>query len=59
VRSRLETPDAYALTASTSLEIACRVVAGAAPPGFRTPSRAFGADFILAFAGCCREDLDV
>jgi short subunit dehydrogenase-like uncharacterized protein len=57
VRSRLETPDAYALTAETAVEIARRAAAGKTRHGFATPSLAFGADFILEFAGCRREDL--
>jgi short subunit dehydrogenase-like uncharacterized protein len=58
VRSRLTTPDAYALTAETAVEIARRAAQGEIEPGFQTPSLAFGADFILDFAGCTREDVD-
>ena len=58
VRSRLETPDGYALTATAALEIARRVVAGETRPGFHTPSMAFGADFILDFESCRRKDLN-
>jgi short subunit dehydrogenase-like uncharacterized protein len=57
VRSRLETPDAYALTAETAVEIARRAAAGEIRPGFQTASLALGADFILDFARCRREDL--
>ncbi len=58
VRSLLTTPEGYTLTAMTSLEIARRVCEeGAAAPGFQTPGRLFGPDFILAFPGCKREDL--
>lgn len=57
-RSRLTTPNGYELTARTSIEMARRVAAGAVEPGFHTPSRAFGADFILEFDGCERADLD-
>jgi short subunit dehydrogenase-like uncharacterized protein len=57
VRSRLQTPDGYALTAITALEIARRAAAGETPPGFQTPSMAFGPDFILEFENCRREDL--
>jgi len=56
-RSRLQTPDGYALTARTALEIARLAVAGETPPGFQTPSMAFGPDFILGFESCRREDL--
>jgi short subunit dehydrogenase-like uncharacterized protein len=58
LRSRLETPDSYTLTAATTIEIMRRVVAGETSPGFQTPSLAFGPDFILGFAGCRREDLN-
>jgi short subunit dehydrogenase-like uncharacterized protein len=58
VRSRLATPEAYALTAVTALDAAMRVAAGAVAPGFQTPSLAFGADYVLAFDGVTREDLN-
>ena len=60
VRSYLCTPEGYALTAETASEIARRVLSGELPPssaGFRTPSMAFGADFILGFEGVTRRDL--
>ncbi len=56
--ARLTTGEGYALTASTAWEIAKRVASGAVQPGFRTPSMAFGPDFILDFDGVSREDLD-
>ena len=43
------------LTALAAVE---RVLAGAHPPGFQTPSRAYGPDFILDIEGVTREDLD-
>jgi short subunit dehydrogenase-like uncharacterized protein len=58
VRSRLTTPQGYALTVATALDAARRVAAGEVKPGFQTPSLAFGADYILGFAGVTREDLD-
>jgi short subunit dehydrogenase-like uncharacterized protein len=58
VRTRLRTPEGYSLTAMTGLDIAKRVVAGEFKPGFQTPSLAFGADYILGFAGVSREDLN-
>jgi len=57
VTSRLETVEGYTLTARTSVEIARRVSQGAAMPGFQTPSKAFGADFILSIDGTTRHDL--
>ncbi len=57
VASRLVTPDAYALTALTAIEIARRAAAGEFRPGYQTPSRAYGADFILNFEDVSRADL--
>lgn len=57
VVSRLRTPDGYTLTAKTAALAARLVEAGGAVPGFQTPSRAFGADFILRVPGCTRTDL--
>jgi len=56
VSSRLQTPDSYLLTSLTATAIAKRVLSGSAPPGFQTPSRAYGADFILEFEGVVRSD---
>ncbi len=59
-RTLLETPSGYALTPVAALEAARRVAAGMARTGFLTPSKAFGADFILELEGasCQRRDLD-
>lgn len=59
VVSRLTCPEGYTLTAMTSLEIIRRTLAGNIQPGFKTPSLAFGADFITEFDGCQRQDIDV
>lgn len=48
----LRTPEAYQLTARTVVESLRRVVGGEVRPGFRTPSLAFGAEYITEFAGC-------
>lgn len=56
--SRLFTPEGYTLTAMTSVAAVARVRAGGARAGFQTPSRVFGADWILEFPGVRREDLD-
>jgi short subunit dehydrogenase-like uncharacterized protein len=56
--SRLRTPEAYTLTARTSATIAERMLAGDVEPGFQTPSRLFGPDFILGFDGVSRLDLE-
>ncbi len=55
--ARLHTPEAYTLTGLTAAEIARRVLAGSAEPGFQTPGRVFGPDFVLRFPGVTREDL--
>jgi short subunit dehydrogenase-like uncharacterized protein len=55
--ARLRTPDGYTLTVLTSLAIAERVLRGEAPPGFQTPSLAYGPDFVLAIEGVTREDV--
>ncbi len=57
-RSRLKGPEGYTLTAMTALAIVERVLAGDAPPGFQTPSLAYGANFILEIQGVERVDLD-
>jgi short subunit dehydrogenase-like uncharacterized protein len=55
--ARLRTPDPYALTAASAVEIARRVLAGEARPGFQTPSRLLGPDFALELPGVTREDV--
>jgi saccharopine dehydrogenase (NAD+, L-lysine-forming) len=55
-RARLTAPDGYAFTAITALAAANAVLEGKAPPGFQTPARAFGADWVLGFEGVARED---
>jgi short subunit dehydrogenase-like uncharacterized protein len=54
--SRLRGPEGYTLTALTALAIVAKVLAGQAPPGFQTPSRAYGADLILEIPGVKRTD---
>ena len=57
IRAKLRTPEAYYLTGLTSVEIMKRILANDLKPGFQTPSKVYGADFILQFAGVQREDL--
>jgi short subunit dehydrogenase-like uncharacterized protein len=45
------------LTAQAGVEIARRVIAGEAKPGFQTPSLVYGPDFILQFEGAGRDEL--
>jgi len=58
VRSRLTTPDGYALTGMTSVDFANRAASGQFKAGFQTPSLAYGADAILGCDGVRREDLN-
>jgi short subunit dehydrogenase-like uncharacterized protein len=57
VASRMRTPEGYALTAMTSVEVVKRVLSGDVKAGFQTPSLAYGADWILGLAGVEREDV--
>lgn len=57
VASRLTVPEAYRLTALTAVEIVRRVAAGDVEPGSRTPSSAFGPDFIMSFEDVARTDV--
>ncbi len=54
--SRLHGPNGYTLTADAAVHIARRVLAGEAPTGFQTPSRAYGADLVLSLPGITRTD---
>jgi len=57
VRAKLRTPEAYHLTALTSVEIMKRILDGNFQTGFQTPSKVYGADFILQFPAVVRENL--
>jgi len=56
-RSRLRAPEAYTTTALCAARIARRALAGDFEPGFQTPARVYGADFVLGVPGISREDL--
>ncbi len=47
----LTTPEGYALTTLTALEIVRRILRNGLSPGAHTPSEAFGSGFILEFPG--------
>lgn len=51
VSATLETPAGYLLTVLTALAALDKILAGAVPVGFATPSNAFGPDFILTIPG--------
>ncbi len=54
--SRLRGPEGYTFTMLTALAAMTRVLAGDAPPGYQTPSLAYGADFVLDVPGVERTD---
>ena len=57
-RARLTTADGYDFTALAAVAIAERVIAGEFEPGFQTPGRVYGADFVLSIEGTTRIDFD-
>jgi short subunit dehydrogenase-like uncharacterized protein len=56
VVSRLRGPEGYTLTALTALAVLECVLAGDLSPGFQTPGRVYGPDFILGIPGVERTD---
>lgn len=54
--SRLRGPEGYTFTVLTALAALARVLQGDAPPGYQTPSLAYGADFVLEVLGVERVD---
>jgi short subunit dehydrogenase-like uncharacterized protein len=57
VSTRLDAPGPYAFTALSAVAVLERVLAGDVEPGFETPARVYGADFVLRVAGVTRQDL--
>lgn len=56
--ARLHGPEAgVEWTMRAALSVVRRVLAGDAPPGYRTPAMAYGADLVLACEGVTREDV--
>lgn len=56
VVSRLRAPEGYTHTADASIALVQRVLGGEHPAGFQTPSKAYGADFVLGLPGVERSD---
>jgi short subunit dehydrogenase-like uncharacterized protein len=54
--SRLRGPEGYTFTMLTALAAVTRVLDGDAPPGYQTPSLAYGPDFVLQVPGVKRTD---
>jgi len=55
--SRLYGPEGYSFTTLTALAAVEKVLSGSAPPGFQTPAKAYGPDFVLGIESVKREDL--
>lgn len=49
VEATLDTLEGYHLTMKTGVDIALRVQAGEVKPGYQTPAKALGADYVLKF----------
>jgi len=56
--SRLRAPNGYDFTPVCALAVAEEVLAGHFSPGFQTPAKLYGADFVMRFPGVYREDFD-
>lgn len=56
--ARLTGPEAYRFTARTAVAAAERVLNGTAPPGYQTPSTAFGGEFVFDVEGVQSLPLD-
>lgn len=54
VTARVRVPNGYTVTTDASLAIARRLLEGAAAPGFTTPARLMGADFVTTLPGATR-----
>lgn len=54
--ARLRTPEVYAFTAVSAVHVLERIMKGDAQPGFQTPSRVWGPDFVLSLEGVSRVD---
>jgi short subunit dehydrogenase-like uncharacterized protein len=57
VCARLRTPEVYSFTAVAAIAIARRALCGDVEPGFQTPARVYGPDFVVSLPGVSREDL--
>jgi short subunit dehydrogenase-like uncharacterized protein len=57
VEARMRGASGYMMTAQTAVHLAAKALAGEAPVGFQTPSRAYGADVILEIPGVIRTDV--
>ena len=56
-RTRLQTREGYSFTAQSTVEVMKRILSSDFKTGFQTPSRVYGADFVMQFPKVKREDL--
>jgi len=54
VTARVRVPNGYTVTTDASIAIARRLLAGGVTPGFTTPARLMGADFVTALPGATK-----
>ena len=54
VTARVRVPNGYTVTTDASIAIARRLLAGGAAPGFTTPARLMGADFVTTLPGATK-----
>jgi short subunit dehydrogenase-like uncharacterized protein len=52
---RIRTPEVYSFTATTAAALIDRVLAGQYEPGFQTPARLYGPEYVLSLPGVTRE----
>jgi short subunit dehydrogenase-like uncharacterized protein len=57
VTVRLRTPEVYSFTAVSSVDIADRVLGGDFEPGFQTPARVYGPEYVLSLPGVTYSEL--
>lgn len=57
VETKLQTMEAYTLTALTALAISEKILSGSFCAGFQTPAKCYGADLIMEINGVRREDV--
>ena len=57
-RARMVTPDAYGCSAAVAVRVLDAVVSGQRQPGFQTPARLLGPEFIMTVPGVQREVLE-
>jgi short subunit dehydrogenase-like uncharacterized protein len=58
VTLRMRTPEGYSLTVDASVAATLRLIRNGVPAGALTPSRAFGAEFVLSLPGVQLDETD-